>query len=95
MKDPFGVFNLSEFKKWVDESNDKKSIDNFIGSLVESKISFKKLLDVGETIEVNSKKVLKEFILNGGNVIGKNENTLLIENKKGKFELHKMYIKIV
>lgn len=95
MKDPFGIFNLSEFKKWVDESNDKKPIDNFIGSLVESKISFKKLLDVSETIEGNSKKVLKEFVLNGGNVIDKNENTLLIENKKGKFELHKMYIKIV
>lgn len=93
MNDPFRIFNLNDFKKWINESKEDHQ-DNIIGSSVESKVSMKKLNEVCEVTEGSSKKVLKEFFLNGGTVLSKNENTLLIENKKGKFEAHKMYIKI-
>jgi hypothetical protein len=94
MKDPFEIFNLNNFKKWVNESKENEFENKFVGFQVESKISTKKLLDVCEVVEGNSKKVIKEFHSSGGTVIAENNNMLLIENKKGKFELHKMYIRV-
>jgi hypothetical protein len=94
MKDPFKVFNLNEFKKWMDKSNEDQSQEDMVGQQVVSKINFKKLMDVCEVTEGEERKVLKEFCLNGGTVLNKNNNLLSIENKKGKFEVHKMYVKL-
>ena len=93
MKDPFGIFNFNDFKKWMNEKNENHSQDNLIGLQVGSKISTKKLLNVCEVVKGDSKKVLKEFYENGGTILNKDKNILTIENKKGKFEIHKMYIK--
>lgn len=93
MKDPFRIFNLNEFKKWMEESKNNESKDGLVGSRVESKVSTKKLMEVCEVLEGDEKKVLKEFHLNGGTVLEKKENILLIKNKKGLFETHRVYIK--
>lgn len=92
MKDPFKIFDLNDFKKWMNQPHDQKK--EFIGIQVESKVSTKKLLDVCDVIEGNDKKVIKEFNLNGGTVLSNNGNSFIIENKKGKFEIHKMYLKL-
>jgi len=94
MKDPFSIFNLNDFKKWVNDSKEDCLNNNFVGLQVEAKTSIKKLTDVCEVLSGDLKKVLKEFHLNGGTVISENGNNLLIENKKGKFEIHKAYINI-
>jgi len=93
-KDPFSLFNLNEFKKWMSESPDQNNHNDIIGKQIESKISFKKLLMTTEVIEGEDKKVLKEFHTNGGYVIEKNGNILTIETTKGKIETHKMYVRI-
>lgn len=93
--DPFGPFNLNDFKKWMGGQHDNKSKSHMIGLEVESKVSYKKLLsriiemDEGDSIE----EVAKDFKENGGVISEMDGPNILIEVDSGSFIIHRMYVK--
>lgn len=93
-KDPFNLFDVNEFKKWM--KNSHKEENSLVGMNVESKVSVKKLLCVSEFYdEENKKKIAHDFSSNGGIILEENDGkTLKIETKKGIIEIHKMYTKL-
>ena len=91
-KDPFGPFDLNDFKKWMSHQQDKKT--NAVGSQVESKVSVKKLLSRIET-EEEIEEVAKDFKKNGGIIVEANGQKIKIEVDSGEFLIHKMYVKQV
>jgi hypothetical protein len=91
--DPFGPFNLSDFKKWMQNQHDAK-YNSSVGLEVESKIPIKKLASRIEVQEGDTVLVIKEFKRNGGIVKEVNGQNFLIENKKGSFLVHKSWIKV-
>lgn len=92
-KDPFNLFDVNEFKKWMKNSQKE---DSSVGMSVESKVSVKKLLHVSEFYdEENKKKIAHEFLSNGGVILEEIDGkTLKIETKKGIIEIHKIYTKL-
>lgn len=90
--DPFGPFNLSDFKKWMQHQHDAKNKSS-IGLEVESKIAIKKLALKIEVQEGDKIQVLKEFKRNGGSIADVNGENFLIENSAGNFLVHRAYIK--
>lgn len=86
-------FNLSHFKKWVNNQNDHESKSNLIGVQVESKITLKKLVSRMETQEGEIEEVAKEFKDSGGTITEVNGHNLLIEVKSGNFLIHRMHVK--
>ena len=92
--DPFGPFNLNDFKKWMHGQQDNKSKSNMIGLEVESKISYKKLLSrIIETEEGETTEVAKDFKENGGTISEMDGQNILIEVSCGSFIIHRMYVK--
>lgn len=91
--DPFGPFNLSHFKKWMDHQQDAKSKSSLVGFQVESKIPYKKLVSRIETQLGDIEEVARDFKKNGGLVNEVDGPNILIEVTSGTFLIHKMYIK--
>lgn len=91
-KNPFSIFNVNEFKKWMDSSTQNESGESLIGVSVGSKISFKKLKAMSEAID-NERAVL-EFHKNGGIILEENEDILTIKTSKGSLKLSKIHIVI-
>jgi translation initiation factor 1 (eIF-1/SUI1) len=91
--DPFGPFNLNDFKKWMGHQQDAKSKPNMIGLQVESKITFKRLLSRIETQDGEIEEVAKDFKKNGGTITEVNGQNILIEVDSGSFLIHRMYVK--
>ena len=92
--DPFGPFNLNDFKKWMGNQNDNKSKSHMIGLEVESKVSYKKLLSrIVETEEGEISDVAKDFKENGGIITDIDGSNILVEVDSGSFIIHRMYVK--
>jgi hypothetical protein len=90
---PFSIFNVNEFKKWISENGDKEEV-NLTGLHVESKFNNKKMSSVIDVLNGEENKVIKEFCSYGGVVKEVIGNNLIIKTKKGTFEVHKMYVEI-
>lgn len=90
--DPFGPFNLSDFKRWMQKQQDANR-DSSVGLEVESKIPLKKLASRIEVQEGDTIQILKEFKKNGGTIKEVNGENFLIQNKKGNFLVFKAYVK--
>lgn len=90
----FRSFNLSDFKKWMDNQHDAKSKPDMIGLAVESKVNLKKLVS---RIEVQDdediEEVAKEFKKNGGTIVDVDGHNVLVEVDSGSFTIHRMYVK--
>lgn len=94
--DPFGPFNLSDFKKWMEHQQDAKARPNMVGVQVESKIPYKKLVSrIIESEEGEVIDVAKDFKRNGGTVTDVDGHNFLIEVDSGSFLIHRMYVKRV
>lgn len=90
--DPFGPFNLSDFKKWMQHQQDAKN-KNSVGLEVESKIHIKKLASRIEVQEGDKVNILKEFKRSGGIVKEVNGQNFFVENSAGSFLVDRMFIK--
>ena len=67
--DPFGPFDLNDFKKWMEHQHDAKAKPNMVGIQVESKIPYKKLISRMDVQEGDLEEVANEFeiiIVNDG-----------------------------
>ena len=71
-----------------------KNEDSIVGTKVESKISFDKLLKRMQTDE-DEEEVAHDFKENGGTIIESHGHEFLIEVESGSFIIHKMYVKKV
>lgn len=92
--DPFGPFNFSDFKKWMEHQNDSKSKPNLIGLHVESKINYRRLLSrILETQEGDTETVAKDFKRHGGKISDIDGHNVLIEVNSGSFIIHRMHVK--
>jgi hypothetical protein len=98
MREFMKYLSLDEFKKWVEEQSDfdhniEKKIKPLIGTYVEAKSNFKKILHCMMLEEGNRKEVAKDFYENGGQIKDTNENIYLIEVSCGSFHISKNHIK--
>lgn len=85
-------FNLNNFKKWMQNENYKHPKKSLIGSIVESKISSKRLISRIETQKGELEEVVKDFKKNGGVVLEEDGYTILVEVSTGIFLIHKAYL---
>ena len=90
--DPFGSFNLSDFKKWIKNHSDNKEKESVIGTKVESKISLANLLQRIQTDEIEQ-EIAEDFKENGGTIMETHGHEFLIEVNSGSFIIHRMYVK--
>jgi len=90
-RDPFSIFNVNEFEKWMQDSTPPK-LESTIGATVTSKVSFKKLRVVSEALD--NEKAIIEFHRNGGTILEEDKDMLTIKTKKGSFKVSKSYINI-
>jgi hypothetical protein len=91
-KDPFGPFNFSDFKKWMNHQSDHDK-SRLVGVKVESKIPFKKLLSRMETQNGDTYEVAKEFKKNGGSITEENGHYMYVSVSEGSFLIHRMYLR--
>lgn len=90
-------FSLDDFKKWIAEQDRKRSNkrvvhNSLVGTLVESRISPKRLKDRMMIEEGDSKELIRDFIKDGGIVLEVNDKDLLIQVDSGTFYLSRKYI---
>lgn len=90
--DPFGPFNLSDFKKWMFEQHDSNK-SNMVGVQVESKIPLKKLISKIEIQDGDLMEVAKDFKKNGGKITEENGHFMYVAVDNGSFMIHKMHLK--
>lgn len=91
-------FSLNDFRKWVGkQKREAKSVKSkYKGSIVESKLSLKRLVtkmdvDQGELFEM-----AKDFKRRGGTILEcDGDNILLIEVNSGTFRIPKIFVTIL
>lgn len=90
--DPFSIFNVNEFKKWMESSNSTDNVESnksMVGLNVTSKVSFKKLKSVSEALD--NERAIMEFHKNGGTILEEEDKLLTIKTNKGSIKLHRSY----
>ena len=92
-------FRPDDFKKWVEQHQQqfdaklsKKAI--VVGTIVESKISIKKLASSIDIQEGEVKPISKDFIRHGGVVKQVDGNDILVEVKEGTFIISDKLIRL-
>ena len=92
--DPFGPFNLSDFKKWMQGQQDTQPAKtNLVGLKVESRVPMKKLISRMDVQDGDGFEITKEFKKHGGIVSEADGSKILIELDAGAFIIDRMYVK--
>ena len=91
-KNPFKIFNVNEFKKWMEDSSEDTTSKSAIGCSVSSNISFKKLKIVSEVLDCE--KALIEFHKKGGVVIEEDGKQITVKTKKGCLKIERSHTSI-
>lgn len=95
----YDPFSLNDFKKWMASQTDKptrKSRDHaeMVGSMVESKISVKRLMNKMIIDEGEARELAEDFKNYGGIVLDSDkDDNILIEVDSGTFTLPKFFVK--
>lgn len=89
---------IFQFKRWMDsgdhnEDNTSGVHKNMIGTYVESKIGFKKLIDVIETEEDDNSCLAREFKKDGGIITEVDGNIVSIEVESGIFRIERTHVR--
>lgn len=88
-------FSLDNFKKWMEsnpEQGKKPISEDLIGTQVQSKVSYNKLMNKIELEEGIEEDVCTDFFEEGGIIVDVEDKQYLIEVASGKFYLHKSYV---
>jgi hypothetical protein len=98
--------SLQDFKTWLDGQKDLSEFfnlgldkedpnDKFIGNAVRSKVSEEKLLERIETDNANdTEQLVREFVEEGGTVLGIEGKKIQIEVDSGNFSVPRFCVKI-
>lgn len=90
--DPFEIFNLADFKKWIKKQEDVSN-NTIVGLTVESKISKKRLSSEIEVQDGETEDIIKDFYENGGTINDVDGNIFLIEVNSGTFLIDRTFVK--
>lgn len=94
MSNPFNSFNLSDFKKWINDHAGENS-DN--ASLVGKKVRAREGIEnLEEKISIefgDEKDIMEQFLSKGGTISEQDGNKFLIEVDSGSFVCHKRFLK--
>lgn len=92
-------FSPDDFKKWVKEHQQqfdsklsKKAI--IVGTMIESKVNIKKLIETIDVQEGETKLIAREFLRHGGTVKEVDGCDILVEVSKGLFIISDKLIRI-
>lgn len=90
-------FSFDDFKEWMGQQQDKpipKRNKQYIGQIVESKLSLKRLVKRMEVEEGDLEEMAKEFRRHGGTILDIDDNlNLLVEVDSGTFRIPKFFVK--
>ena len=96
--------SINDFKNWLSEHKDSSDFffgqtpsdpnEKYIGNAVRAKVSSKKLLEKIETDD-SAKNLIKEFVKDGGSILGVEPKRVLIETESGEFYLPRFCVKII
>jgi len=89
-------FSLDDFKKWMKDHGDfsvehfeRKSLE---GTLVESKISSRKLAERMVIEKGNLHEIAQDFKKNGGIIVEVNDRNFLVKVDSGTFYIPRKYV---
>ncbi len=86
-------FSLNDFKKWMDSQSDDSMRKHQIGTMVESKISLKKLLDRIEPEDGELMELARDFKRNGGTRVQMGGQAFVVEVDSGRFVISRLFVK--
>lgn len=91
-------FNFDDFKKWMNNQEDKSSSrknkkNTFEGISVESKVGVSKLVSKIQESDVSVYEIAKDFFENGGVIVESEDKNFLIQTDLGNFSIHRSYIR--
>jgi len=89
-------FSLDDFKKWMKDPKHfslERKIKALEGTLIESKISIKKLSEKMISEEGDANILSKDFFNNGGIINEVNDNNFLVKVDSGLFHIARKYVK--
>ena len=92
-------FSPDDFKKWVEKHQEQFSAKLskkplIVGTMVESKVSIKKITSSIDVQEGDSKTIARDFIRHGGTIKEINGADVLVEVSKGTFIISENLIRI-
>lgn len=94
MSNPFNYFNLSDFKKWIEnQSIDESQKNSSIGKIVRAKNNIENFEEKIEIEVGDENEIVQEFLKKGGKVTEQDKNRLMIEVSSGSFICHKRFLK--
>lgn len=94
MNDPFNYFNLSDFKKWINNHHDEKNYeDEFIGCHVRARPGIENLDEKIQIEYGDDSEILRQFLKVGGTVLERDGNKFLVDVDAGSFVCHKRFLK--
>jgi len=93
------TFSFDDFRKWMKDQNDqgdshiKRPKKSLIGTIIESKVSLKKLISKMDLDEGDSYEVACDFHENGGTIVQVDGKNFLIEVDSGLFYIRRVYVR--
>ena len=88
-------FSLDDFKRWVKNQDFNEKLDrptNEIGTLVESKVNYKKLVQKMYTEDGSIREMAKEFMKSGGVIKDIDGQNFIVEVNTGMFYVPQNYV---
>lgn len=85
---------LNDFKKWMQNQTDPNK-NPIIGTIVESRISSKKLFTKINPEEGDLEDLVEDFKIDGGTIVGIDGHSFLVEVYSGKFFIDRTYLRKV
>ncbi len=89
-------FSLNDFRKWMSKQKFESRKPKYRGSIVESKLSLKRLVTKMDVDQGDLYEMAKDFKRRGGTILEcDNDNILLVEVKSGTFRIPKFFVNIL
>jgi len=89
-------FSLNDFRKWMSKQKIESRRPKYRGSIVESKLSLKRLVTKMDVDQGDLFEMAKDFKRRGGTILEcDNDNILLVEVRSGTFRIPKFFVNIL
>lgn len=91
-------FSLNDFRKWVGKQKRESKVtkSKYKGSIVESRLSYKRLVTKMDVDQGELYEMAKDFRRKGGTILEcDGDNILLIEVRSGTFRIPKIFVTIL
>ena len=94
MQNPFNFFNLSDFKKWMNNHSEKENENkSFVGKTIKARTNVENFEEKIQIEFGDESEIVKEFLENGGKITEQEGNKFMIEVTSGSFICHRRFLK--